>query len=340
MTRVAYWKPFVPPEWIAAHGLEPYWQPPAPPATSPDGNLARGACPYAQATVAAAHAGLDAAAIVLTTTCDQMRHAAALVEQAGGLPVFLMHVPATWHAPAVRQLYRDELQRLGGFLVRLGGTAPDRQTLLQVMRRYEEARRQVLSGREGLGASAFAERLGQLRGNAERFNGRAAAIPAPSEPKKQAGSGDGIPLALLGGPVAEKDSALFEAVEAHGGRIVLDATEGGERTLPAPFDPHRMEVDPLDALVESYFGGIPDVFRRPNTLLYDWLERMLRVRSVRGILLCRYLGCDLWHAEWPTLREWSPVPLLDFETTQIDRGADQRMLGRLEAFCETLSCLQ
>ena len=41
-------------------------------------------------------AGLPAAAIVLTTTCDQVRYAAAVLEQWGKLPVFLMHVPRTW----------------------------------------------------------------------------------------------------------------------------------------------------------------------------------------------------------------------------------------------------
>jgi benzoyl-CoA reductase/2-hydroxyglutaryl-CoA dehydratase subunit BcrC/BadD/HgdB len=335
---VAYFSPLVPPEWIAAHGLEPRWQPLGPAVQSRNREIVRGACPYAQAIVAAADAGLGAAALVLTTTCDQMRHTAALVEQAGNLPVFLMHVPATWQTPAARLLYRDELQRLGQFLVRLGGTEPDAPTQIRVMRRYEEARHQVLSQRASLSGRGFAKRLAHVRGSLMRVNGHPAEIPSSIGPTKQPDPAEGIPLALVGGPVLESDYMLFDAVEAVGGRVVLDATEGGERTLPAGFDPHRMKLDPLDALVEAYFGHIPDVFRRPNTGLYDWLGRELQARAVRGILFRRYLWCDLWHAEWQTLRDWSPVPMIDFDVVQIDPSAEQRILGRLEAFCETLSC--
>ena len=69
---------------------------------------------------------LPAAAVVLTTTCDQMRHAAAVLEQRGraaGLPAERAARPG--RPPAARRLYRDELRRLGRFLVRLGGQPPD-----------------------------------------------------------------------------------------------------------------------------------------------------------------------------------------------------------------------
>ena len=66
-------------------------------------------------------------ALVLTTVCDQMRYVAAMLEQRGSCPVFLLNVPSTWQTPAARQLYLDELRRLGRFLVQLGGKAPERR---------------------------------------------------------------------------------------------------------------------------------------------------------------------------------------------------------------------
>ena len=69
----------------------------------------KGACPLFRP---------DVSGLVLTTTCDQMRYVAAMLEQRGDRPVFLLNVPSTWQTPAARRLYLDELRRLGRFLVR------------------------------------------------------------------------------------------------------------------------------------------------------------------------------------------------------------------------------
>jgi benzoyl-CoA reductase/2-hydroxyglutaryl-CoA dehydratase subunit BcrC/BadD/HgdB len=336
MKRVAYVNPLVPPEWIAAHGLKPRWQLPELAEDPRDCNAARGICPFAATVVAGARNRPDVAALVLTTTCDQMRHAAALVERIG-LPVFLMHVPATWQTASSHGLYREELLRLGRFLVRLGGTAPNAASLARVMRGYEDARRRVLSQQENLPARQFAAMLAQVRGCPVPGNGHLGKTRPSLEPRQRHGPEGGIPLALVGGPLLKKDYSLFDAIEAAGGRVVLDATEGGQRTLPAPFDLCRIETDPLQALADAYFGGIPDVFRCPNTRLHEWLAEELPRRGVRGILFRRYLWCDLWHAELHTLRQRSPVPVLDLDAAPDDQPAANRALGRLEALLEVIA---
>ncbi len=123
----------------------------------------------------------------------------------------------------------------------------------------------------------------------------------------------GIPLAVLGGPLFDADRSWFDLVERAGGQVVLDATEGGRRTLPRPFDPARIALKPLDELADAYFDGIADAFRRPNSGLYEWLERQLAANHVRGILLRRYVWCDLWHAEAARLKQWSAMPLLELD---------------------------
>jgi benzoyl-CoA reductase/2-hydroxyglutaryl-CoA dehydratase subunit BcrC/BadD/HgdB len=93
----------------------------------------------------------------------------------------------------------------------------------------------------------------------------------------------------------------------------------------------------LQELAESYFTAIPDVFRRPNTGLYEWLEQKLAERRVRGIVFRRYVWCDLWHGELQRLKQWSPVPVLEIDAGADDLSAANRIQGRIESFLEMLA---
>ncbi len=360
MRTIAYCSPFVPAEWIAAHGLRPSWLRLRSAEDRPVTGAGRGVCPFAGAVVDAVLSGAPAAGVVVTTACDQMRYAGALLERFGKVPVFVMNLPSTWQTAAVRELYLDELRRMGRFFVGLGGKSPADSDLTEVMLRYDRARATVRQSRGRLSGRDFAEALAEVREDA-RTAGGTGSLSASVAIARAGGTGSlsasvgatqvdslsvapeaahrrngGVPLALVGGPLVEKDYDVLDLVERAGGRVVLDATEGGERTMPAPLDPERTRRAPLEELVEAYFGSIPDVFRRPNDALYEWLGRQVTARRVRGILFRRYLWCDLWHAELQRLREWSPVPVLDFDTVGEEEGARSRTVGRLEAFLEML----
>ena len=129
---------------------------------------------------------------------------------------------------------------------------------------------------------------------------------------------------------------MFDLVEELGGRIVLDATDIGERGMPEPFDHDQVRHDPLGALVAAYFGGITHAFRRPNSALYHWLKDRLTDRGVKGIILPRCLGCDTWHAEQHRIKQETNLPVLDLVLAD---GADSKahMAGRLQAFMEMLA---
>jgi benzoyl-CoA reductase/2-hydroxyglutaryl-CoA dehydratase subunit BcrC/BadD/HgdB len=298
MKTIAYCSPFVPPEWIAAHGMRPVR-----PRLCSSNHLrqvgtGRATCPYAGALIDEVLAGIDASALVVTSTCDQMRLAAAVLTSRGDLPVFLMNVPSTWKTPGPGQLYREELQRLGRFLVSMGGSSPTKEQLVAAMMDYDQSR-EIERG------------------------------AAPRGPET------GVPIAVLGGPLLDKDLAILDMIERAGGRIVLDATEGGERTLPARFHRQRIRKCPFTELVRAYFATIPDAFRRPNDGLYEWLERELEARNARGILFHRYVWCDMWHAELQRLKEWSRVPVLEIDECDDDASLG-RTVGRIEAFLEML----
>ena len=333
MKTVAYSNPFVPPEWIAAHGLRPgrmrLGSADLEPRVGVAEDVIHEVCPYARAFIRAVPSDPVACAVVITTTCDQMRHAAGLIARDATRPVFLLNVPSTWQTTAAGELYFDELERLGRFLVRLGGSAPSREDLAKVMLEYESARTSLENARPGMSARQFAgavSALGQERIAAPGGN------PGSRDPRRT----DRVALAIVGGPLIDGDYAILDLIEQSGGRLVLDATEGGERTMPGEFDRRTIRQDPLRAMADAYFDTIPAVFRRPNNRLHEWLGRELVARHVRGVVLRRYVWCDLWHAELNRLKESIPVPVLDIDVCHDENGSLSRMAGRIEAFLEML----
>jgi len=349
-----YSSPFVPAEWIAAHGLRPRRLRPDPAAALPSTGPLTGVCPYARAFIGAGLAARDADAAVLATTCDQMRRAAEWLALGDGPPVFLLNVPATWQTPAAARLYRDELARLGRFLVGLGGAAPSRERLAETMESYD-ARRAALRGALGeLSARQASEAIARYdlgeehvggcgtAGLSSRGKSHATCRTAGQASRATLTSVDnraqrprGTPVALVGGPLMRGDERVFDIIEQSGGRVVLDGTESGLRTLPAPLQRRRLRDDPLLELMDAYFGAIPDAFRRPDTALYQWLGRELAAGAARGIIVWRYVWCDMWAASAARLRETTSLPVLDLDVSG-DESAPARTAGRIQAFMEVL----
>jgi len=296
LPTVAYSSPFVPPELVAACGCEPRRVIPDPASADRSGMPVTGVCPFARAFAGEVRSAGDIDAVVLTATCDQMRRTS---EYFGDVPSFLMNVPATWRTPEAVRLYIDEVRRLARFLEGLGGIALSAERLAKAME------------------SAVARERESTEGQA-----------AP-----QLGT---TPIAVIGGPLAGGGGWLRDLVRRAGGRIVLDGTEGGERTRPAPFDRRRLADDPLMVLAESYFGAIPDAFRRPDSMLYDWAAREVGASGARGVLLVRYAWCDMWSIARERLCEATGLPVVE-----VDLGGghdrDARAEGRIAALMEALA---
>ena len=316
MKTIAYSSPYVPAEWIEAHGLQSRRLRPL----ATDGSrlhaTTRGVCPYAAVLVANA---VSQDAIILTTVCDQMRYAASLLTLQNRVPVFLLNVPSTWQTSAARQLYRAELQRLGRFLTTLGGTAPTDSELTSKM-------------------LAHVPHHNCEAGQANRCHDESSVAAGCHRPVHTGNENqqDNVPVAVVGGPLLAGDDRFWDLIEQAGGRVAIDATEDSPRTSPRPFAPPRSVSEPFDELADAYFDGIVDPFQRPNNRFYDWFGRQLAAKSVQGIILRRYLWCDLWHAELQRMREWSKLPVLEIDIGLDDTASPNRMQGRIEAFFETL----
>jgi len=312
--------PWIPAEWIRAHGLTPrgIWSAEKfQPGTSP---LSAGICAFAESAVRFVEARTDSA-VIFSTACDQMRRGfdtAMLREQRRA---FLFNLPTTQTAVA-KDIFRAELERLGQFLVSIGGCAPSPVLLRQEMLQSGATRKRLLESAATSSPREFAAAVAQFHWG-DRFS-----------LSTKVASSDQIPLALVGGPFLAPHWKLLDEIEGAGGRVVLNATKTGERSLSPSFV-FAVDTNPFDALIHGYCDNLVDVFQRPNTRLYSWLKPRLTSRQVRGIVLWHFTGCDLWRAEAQTLRETFGLPVLLLEAS-CEAGNAPRELTRLQAFVETL----
>ena len=86
--------------------------------------------------------------------------------------------------------------------------------------------------------------------------------------------------------------------------------------------------------------GVGDISQRPNTLFYARLDRVIRERSLDGLVVVRTTWCDLWRAAFARIQETVAVPVVEwvFDGSCAGQPAlDARSVARLEAFCEVLN---
>ena len=326
LMQVFYTSPWLPPEWIKAHGLEPrgVWlvgdSRPLP--------LAAGVCAFAESVVRLAETHSDSA-MIFSTHCDQLRRGFDVVADGAPGRVFLFNLPATWQTGIADRIYASELERLGRFLVALGGQRPTVEGLAETMTCYRLARSRLLEAASYLPAREYGEAVARFHWDGSVNLREGARAPGT----------DAVPLALVGGPLPAWQGRVLDAIESAGGRVVLNATEAGERSLGPSFAPDQAPIaartlsDLLGVLTRSFLDNCVDVFQRPNTRLYDWLKERLSARKVRGILLWHYVGCDLWRAEAQPLREAFGLPVLLLDANEA-AGDASRQSGRIQAFLE------
>jgi len=328
MKTIIYTCPYVPVEWIAAHGLRPSRIIPDAAGTAGLHSRAEGLCPFVQGFINEVVTNKQACGVVITTVCDQMRRAYDILLRRCDVPLFLMNVPNTWQNVTVQKLYIDELKRFGRFLIGLGGKSPSDNALARIMLDYDTARTTILTAGGHLPARQYAEIIAAF--------GRDGPGETPHDITLPESKIEGVPLAIFGGPLMRQDFDIFDIVEEAGGHIALDAAETGQRGMCAPFDRLGLRDKPLLELASAYFCGIHDASRRPNSGLYRWLKCRLADTAVRGIIFHRYVWCDMWHAELQRLKDWTDLPVLDIDTAGNNQTAKQRTTNRIRAFLETL----
>lgn len=321
--RIGFFSSFVPPEWLAAWGALAVRLRPG--TIGPNVPFLPGMCPYARCALEAA-SGLDLDGIVFTTTCDQMRRTAEMASARAGRRTFVMNVPATWQTAHAVRLYTGELERVGRFVTSLGGHAPTPVDLETEMLRHDDLRQRLRACLATHDSAEVARACGST--DLARAVQLCESLPLRTE--------TALPVALIGGPLAECDLFVYSLIRKSGGSVVLDGTEGGTRTMPARFDRRRLRDSPLRELTDAYFGSIPGAFRRPDDLLYSWVTREVRASGARGVILVRYVWCDLWTAHAERLADATGLPVLEVDLSD-DASQERRIAGRIDAFLEILA---
>jgi benzoyl-CoA reductase/2-hydroxyglutaryl-CoA dehydratase subunit BcrC/BadD/HgdB len=328
--EVFFTSPWIPAEWIKAHGLDPrgvWFKPEFGFGTF---SVFAGICAFAEAAVRLAEAQPESA-MIFSTHCDQLRRGFDSLDEKLRARVFLFNLPVSLHESAAESIFLSELERLSRFLIRLGGHLPDADQLAGLIERYSLARSRLLEAASWCPASQYAEAVARFHWDGS--------VSLP-EPPPALGGSNPVRLAVVGGPLPQPHWELLGTIEHAGGRVVLNGTEAGERSLwPAAASSSSLGAKDLPTimlrLARDYLAHCVEVYQRPNTRLYAWLKERLACRQVCGIVLWQYIGCDLWRAELQSLREafGLPVLLLDANETA---GGRSRHHGRIEAFLEAL----
>ena len=184
-TDVFLTSPWIPAEWIRAHGLQPRGVWSAENFQLGAWPLSAGLCAFAEAAVRFAESRTDAA-VIFSTACDQMRRGFDAAMLHGHRRAFLFNLPATWQTAAAGQIWRSELERLGQFLLAVGGRAPSPEALRLEMSLTSRTRARLLESASTSSARGFAEAVA-------RFHWDGGFSPPPTarsfhRPKAAAGS--------------------------------------------------------------------------------------------------------------------------------------------------------
>jgi benzoyl-CoA reductase/2-hydroxyglutaryl-CoA dehydratase subunit BcrC/BadD/HgdB len=328
MKKIAYTCPYVPAEWIAAHGLKPSRIMVSSLKTTFPLGCVEGVCPFIQAFAHRILTDDSIGGVVMTTLCDQTRRAYDVISQKLNSNVFLMNVPSTWKSNESRNMYINELKRLGRFLCKIGGNSPSKDKLLTKIIEYDGLRKNLLDLKKTISTRQFSESISHFNENVE--------VKSHKDLVNRKSQRENIPLALVGGPLCREDLQIFDMVENAKGIIAIDASETGVRTLPRPFKSSQLRKEPLVELENAYFSTIPDASNRPNDRLYDWLKNQIFQTKVRGIILRHMIFCDIWHSELYRLRKVFDLPVLDLHEDGQIHQSKQRLINRIQAFMEML----
>jgi len=323
--------PWIPAEWVKAHGLTARAILFAAGLGDRSAPLGAGICAFAQGTLDFAELSAGSA-VVFTTHCDQLRRCWDSLPANVQTRSFLFNLPVTTRDYVVHRIFRAELQRLSKFLVGIGGHVPEPEELVRQVQAYEASRNRLWEAAEQCTGRDYARALACFHSDGP--NGLPLALTSHERKPKHS-----VRVAVVGGPLRLED-VFWDQLQAVGADVVLNGTEWGERSLGgAPLDDageiRAIDPGPIDLLARAFFERCVDVFQRPNQRLYDWLERKLIGRKVQGIILWYHFGCDLWRAEAQSLREKFRLPLLLLEADE-SGSAEERNANRIQAFVEAI----
>lgn len=237
------------------------------------------------------------AGCILTTECDQMRRIYDLVRLYNSTPVFLLNFPKVAGRSDSLDLFTKEFNRLAGFLADVSGR------LLQ--------------------KDEFADRILESAVTGQKNSSEVKSVPG--KPK----------LALIGNHSCQLE-AVSRELRKSGKFTVLNLAESLYEVAEKKFDPAKCRNAPLRSLSKAYLN-IPSPAVCPAELFYNRLKNYVNKYRIDGVILHRYVCCDLWHSKLYILKKLFDVPVLDIEAVDVERELNSRTEYRIQAFTEMLN---
>lgn len=140
-----------------------------------------------------------------------------------------------------------------------------------------------------------------------------------------------VVIGLIGGPFFQYEQ-LYQIVKAKSDAAVVDLTESGlmgQVTFPDD------QAEPFQRLARGYFN-LPSAGRRPDKILHDWLGEQIEKHKISGLIMVRYVWCDLWAGQLFNIKERTGLNILKLDMQNPGR-LDGRDICRIEAFAEAIN---
>ena len=324
---------------LRAHRLHPIeiWGPPHVARHEGNRHFQAYACDIVVKAMAFIRSGGIAAtrAILVPHTCDALQGMGSVLSDflRPEQRVLTLYLPRG-RRTSDRDFLRDELQRLCGSLVEVGGHEPSAADWAEAFEAEDAAdaalaqlyrRRKLLavSDRDFYTVVRSREYL-----TAEQFCEQAAKLPNGDTPQR------GVGL-LLSGIVAEP-LELFDQIDEMGAHVAGDDLAGGFRRVYAPSKGN----DPLVRAAAQLMSCPPDpTCGTPIHERVEALQTRMRTLGAKGLLVYDPKFCEPELFDVPLLRKHlseAGFPLLHVEYEMGD-ALPHQTLSRIEAFVETLS---
>lgn len=338
MKKIIYTSPYIPAEFIYAHDFTPLRIFPECKEMINTFKSQMGVCPFTKFFVNDICSNHPNTPIIFTTSCDQMRRASEIISLQFSNPVFLFNLPSTWETKTAQNIYISELKRLSKFLLNNGGIEPTKEELIRTMIEFEHKRNLLRKSKNTLSPREFnINCLYYFDNDILEENQKVLLhnyLIKPMDPQLTKDNNK-IPLALVGDSLLKSCLEIFDIIEKFGGKIIIDATGSGERILPTPFSQQEIYEDPYKAFMKSYLFGITDIFQRPNIPFYNWLNKNISEKKIKGIIYYHYTWCDKWGAEAAYFRKSANCPVLTIEFND-EYPINMNILTQIESFIEIL----
>ncbi|MHC4663827.1 MAG: 2-hydroxyacyl-CoA dehydratase subunit D [Planctomycetota bacterium] len=263
-------------------------------------------------------------------TCDQMRRALEALSENLKREVHPVQLPAT-RTEESAEYYASQIKRMVGDIEKRHGIKFDGEKALEWQkeraRAAEVIRKAVRSG--GISPTdvhaLFSLFTAAQPAGLTEFLENAIAESAPFEATRK--------IIVTGSPVAREDDDIFRMLESRGAAVIpLNCT--GLNSVDDERVPEN-GGDLIEKLALDAFHKPACARNRPNADVFKRIQNELKESEASGVIVKCLKFCDNWYSERERLRENLGVPVLVFDSAYSE-GERERILGRIEAFLETI----